>query len=277
MQCATRGQNEGEKQLALLKGHSAPVNCVAWSSEHTCLSGSADGTVRVWDVRSGRVARGLKCGRAVDMVVPDVSEGGHVLVLAACGRDVLAFDLRAPGVVLPCTHSAEAVAEDDIAQLAVNKRFVATCDDAGNVAVYEKRYGGPIAAAAAAATTMMTPFKRMQRAHGGSIVACVRFRPSRMYDVVTGGLDSKVVLWDASKGKKAWTLDLSTAVIDGDNNDNALGPMVNPPYANDVAYSAAGDRLAVAAGSGDVFLVDAGKGTVLQRGSGGHSYSVASW
>ena len=41
------------KCLQTLIGHKGRVTCVAISADNTCVSGSRDGTLRVWDYRSG--------------------------------------------------------------------------------------------------------------------------------------------------------------------------------------------------------------------------------
>jgi WD40 repeat protein len=49
----------GGALVATLKGHTAPVTCLAWSPDATLVaSGGRDGSVRLWD-RSGRLARTL--------------------------------------------------------------------------------------------------------------------------------------------------------------------------------------------------------------------------
>jgi WD40 repeat protein len=68
-----------------LKGHQGPVNVLAGpaSNEQEILSGGEDGTLRTWDVKTGRVVRLLNHGSAVTAVAIR-KDGKH---LASSGRD----------------------------------------------------------------------------------------------------------------------------------------------------------------------------------------------
>jgi division protein 1 len=47
-----------------LQGHTAPVTCVQFDEQHI-VSGSADGSVRIWDVRTGGAVDTLRYERPV--------------------------------------------------------------------------------------------------------------------------------------------------------------------------------------------------------------------
>eukprot|EP00286_Rhodomonas_abbreviata_P017480 CAMPEP_0181343000 /NCGR_PEP_ID=MMETSP1101-20121128/31336_1 /TAXON_ID=46948 /ORGANISM="Rhodomonas abbreviata, Strain Caron Lab Isolate" /LENGTH=200 /DNA_ID=CAMNT_0023454567 /DNA_START=151 /DNA_END=750 /DNA_ORIENTATION=- len=131
----------------LLLGHTDSVNCLEEVQDsHLVLSGSDDGTARLWDLRtlqnvlslSARNSAGEALSPVNSVVAP--RQRPHQL-FAAISSSVLVFDLRKPaeGDVLSMLRREEAdevlpcIGGGDIEQLAVNPSgtHIAAVDDTG--------------------------------------------------------------------------------------------------------------------------------------------------
>ena len=63
------------------RGHTAPVTCVAVSADRKrAISGAKDGTLRVWDVKTGKVLFNANCGGVTPLVVDISADGSRVVI-----------------------------------------------------------------------------------------------------------------------------------------------------------------------------------------------------
>ncbi|KAK9829594.1 hypothetical protein WJX72_006785 [[Myrmecia] bisecta] len=230
----------GGQLLGRLAGHrDAVLTCIA-DGRHQILSGSEDGTVCSFDVRAQQVVQRLRVGSGEE-AVPSVrlhATDEH-RVFACAGSVAYEVDLRKGdgAAVQQWDYNSE-----EVNQLAVNARgtFLAAADDAGEVKVIDLRTG--------------KLHKTLRHVHD-NICSTVAFRPHRPWEVVSGGLDSKLVQWDfgSGKAKRIWRSGGEAASLDGQ--------IFNPPLVHSMAVPATDarpfTRLAVAArGDGNIVVYD---------------------
>ncbi|XP_062521575.1 WD repeat-containing protein 53-like [Corticium candelabrum] len=123
--------------------------------------------------------------------------------------------------------------EDEINDVAVSPsgQHVASCDDSGEIKIYDIR--------------QKRLYRTLHRCHT-NICSSASFHPQRDHHVVSGGLDSCLVVWDVPRAK---ALDRLTLM-----NSSNKGQFVNPPLVHSVAFNQSGDTIASALGNGVVTL-----------------------
>jgi len=105
-----------------------------------------------------------------------------------------------------------------------------------------------------------------------AMATCLAFRPRGANDLVSGGTDCAIRLWDVSRPQRP----SSSVQISGDESGNAQ--VCNPPFVNQIAFSKHGTLIAAALGDGTASILGIKGRSISQRCrlSGGHSSSVAS-
>ncbi|KAJ8903670.1 hypothetical protein NDN08_004772 [Rhodosorus marinus] len=250
--------------VSRLSGHQGEVLSIgAW--ERCIVSGGSDGTVRLWDWPRG--LRSVKCvfvgrGQQVSAVVSSEVEPHRLFVAAEC--DVREYDLRKEGVVLRefrWKNSLGSSAEDEVNSLAVNEKgtYLASCDDAGDVAVLD--LSG--AAAECSRNPNAIRWKRMRKQHS-NIASSVAFRRGTVWELLSGSFDCSVLGWDFGRGKTTSKTDVNVA------EDSTQ--VVNPPFVHKLeAENRHRGRVACALGSGDIVILDLGSSEpIVSRGSNVH-------
>lgn len=262
-------------QSVKLQGHHGAVLCLDHNStggggpgsnkitEGCLLSGSEDGTARLWDLRaSPRSVTCIVAGEEVTSVAfgqpsPSPTESAGIsefsrdfTVYLSLGCSVLAYDLRkADGPVIRESTEKLLEAEDDVNQVVISKRkrdgttFLAAADDSGVVQVLDG-INGP---------RKGKGYRYCALRHGkdGLVTTCV-FRPrSKNFELASGGTDCQVCLWDVNKPKRA----LSSRRI---TIDQGSAQMCNPPMVHSLAWSPSGRLLASGLGDGtsSIWLVE---------------------
>lgn len=135
--------------------------------------------------------------------------------------------------------------KEEINQIACNHKssFLAAADDGGNVKIID--------------VSQKCLYKTLRAGHT-SICSSVQFLPWRSWEVISGGLDSKLVMWDFSKGRPHKIVDFALH----DNNGGNTGQCFNPAFIHAVAVpdidmiDKSGKICTVARGDGVVDVID---------------------
>lgn len=252
-----------------LLGHQGSVLCLDHSSSLAdsalpglLLSGSEDGTARLWDSRSRRAALCMTTSDPVLSTVfvasPSSSAASvfaqNVAVYLATGSNVYGYDLRqttAPIMKEP-TIDLALESQDEVNQLSLSTicraprseaLHLAAGDDAGQVRVMP-----------------LTGDRRRKMLHHGGMVTAVGFRPhSRKLHLASGGTDCRIALWDLSRPHRALcSLTLGSL-------DTGTGQVCNPPMVSQLAWSPSGRWLLGALGDGSLTVLAADAKSLTER------------
>lgn len=157
-----------------------------------------------------------------------------------------------------CRYNSE-----EINQILINTScdYLLSADDSGDVSVID------ISAIATGGKSKL--YKKCKR-HHTNICSSVTFHPSKHWEMVSGGLDCQLVLWDYSRGRRLASLNMQ--------GKGGAGYMVNPPMVHSVC-GLGGNRPVIAAGlgNGSVYICHvSGSDINLTSTVQPHSNSVAS-
>eukprot|EP00941_MAST-03F_sp_MAST-3F-sp1_P004847 g4847.t1 len=235
-----------------LEGHTDSVLCLSLSPDGTQLaSGSEDCTARIWDLRTARSVRLLKCSEEVTSIcyAPYKAEKKLIFVATADGR-VLTFDLRNDSIILSVdkNHCVAEFSEneEEINQLGINEdgSLLAACDDNGVVKVFD--------------TQNFTLKSSLNGVHD-NLCNTVHFHRN---SIVSGGLDARLVTWKQVAGDTSGTTysaTLETQVglhiekgAGGCANTNTTSQVMNPPFVYSSSLSPSGNYFAAGLGDGTV-------------------------
>jgi len=124
---------------------------------------------------------------------------------------------------------------NDIAISCIDGRVhLAAADDNGEVVIYDLKAGKLL--------------RRLSQCHD-NICASVSFRSGHAWQLVSGGLDGKIVHWNYNKIRAVTTFHTA-------NSPAKNGQLVNPRYPYSVACDSSGQRLAAALGDGSLAVYD---------------------
>ncbi|KAL1677431.1 hypothetical protein EV122DRAFT_252641 [Schizophyllum commune] len=214
----------------------------------TLVAGSADGTLRVYDLTSGRVTgavRGLGDEVAsIAIAVPakkakstdDASKEAPLRAWVACGRQVLHFSLSPTAPLLQTAKDALAavdVCEEDEGD-AVNGitllprgAHLAFCTDAGAVGVLEIDI------------LLSSPKIRRLRGRHSNLASTLHPVPHRPRELMSGGYDCQVVLHDWESGSVLGRGEVG-APPPSDDPNASQGISLSPPFVLSSAMSPSG-------------------------------------
>lgn len=194
------------------QGHERSVSTVAFSPDgHLLASGSADDTVRLWDVKSQQLLKTLRGHRNMVWCLAFFPDGSRLVSSGGDGRAIL-WDIRTGQEVLtlPKTRSRDWLESSAFRQpiarpsgrveavaVSPDGEHVVTGDDAGNAMIWSARTGEP---------------ERAIEAHRKTIHG-VAFTPdgSRL---VTSSYDKTAKVWDVQSGREMMTLEGHTNAIE---------------------------------------------------------------
>ncbi|KAK1662880.1 hypothetical protein QYE76_051039 [Lolium multiflorum] len=237
-----------ERKPRRLRGHKkgAVTCCVASSARPGVVASSGeDGCLCWFDLRTKDVILTIE---AANKPISSIcfKAGNEDFVYASAGNEILSFDVRMGSQSKPLeTYNYN---RDEINQIAVSsKGFLAAADDSGDVKIVN--------------TTQKCVYKRLREAHT-SICSTVQFIPWRPWTVVTGGLDSKLAVWDFSKGRTLFSIDYGSPELQTGSSSGSAGQCFNPAFVHSVAVSEEGilgglyKVCAAARGDGAVDVID---------------------
>lgn len=225
-----------------LRGHKAAATyCIASRTRPGLFATAAeDGNVCWFDMRCKDMAFKMDVGNDDPISSICFKPGNEDIIYVSSGNEVKSFEVNLGKASKPL--ESYNYNKDEINQIVCtpNSSFLASADDSGDVKVVDIR---------------QQCLYRTLRAGHTSICSSVQFVPWRPWEVITGGLDSKLVVWDFSKGRPKKIVDFG--MPDVRNKDNT-GQCLNPAFVHALALPEADmvDKL------GKVCVVARGDGVV---------------
>ena len=208
-------------------GHKSSVLSLDVSREGILASGGEE-ELCVWS-KDGALQTKLSCSSAESKEVNSVCFCGKnpERLYASCGNKIFGYDLRN----LSSTVCEFEFNEEEINQVTIHNRgtYLAACDDSGEVKVVDIQSG--------------RLFKTLKRKHE-SICSTVQFRPSRPWEIVSGGMDFNVISWDFSSGRSLQELNVQE--LGEDSQEGAY--FVNPPFVHSIHMAGNGRKFATGLG-----------------------------
>ncbi|CAD5334060.1 unnamed protein product [Arabidopsis thaliana] len=223
-----------------LRGHKSTATCCIASRDRPgiVLTSGEDGCICWFDLRCKDVQFIIDVGTE-----PVSSLCNENILYASCGNEIKSFDVHMLSATSWKPLESYNYNKDEVNQVVCNGRssFLASADDSGDVKIID--------------IGQKCLYKTLRAGHT-SICSSVQFIPWRPWEVITGGLDSKLVLWDFSKGRSQKIIDF------GSDTNNNSGQCLNPAFVHSIAIPEMDmvDKLdkicAVARGDGIVNLIN---------------------
>ncbi|KAJ8587077.1 hypothetical protein M405DRAFT_742533 [Rhizopogon salebrosus TDB-379] len=204
----------------------APVSCLTHGSSNHFLAGSDDGSVRVYNQETLRVAKAIRGLEDVSSIVcMPHSTGGLGDIWIASDRHALRFTMDTEKMILAkddATLTLELGTDDDdvVNELSRNQKCsqLAFCLDSGTVGVVD----------------LSTKQVTCMRTSHGNICGTVKFIPDRPSELVSGGYDSSLLHHDFHQRTILSRFDL------GRTSPPSSGVSMSPPFILSSAVSSSG-------------------------------------
>ncbi|TXG47650.1 hypothetical protein EZV62_026944 [Acer yangbiense] len=206
-----------EAEPRRLRGHKATATCCIASRDRPGLIATSgeDGCFCWFDLRCKDVQLVIDVGTE-PITSLCFKSGNEDVVYVSSGKEVKSFDLHMATSWKPL--ESYNYNKEEINQIACNSKssFLACADDSADVKIIDIR--------------QHCLYKTLRAGHS-NICSSVQFIPWRPWEVITGGLDSKLVMWDFSKGRSNKIVDFGLP----DMNNNNGGQCYNPAFVHAIA------------------------------------------
>lgn len=226
----------GMATSSLSGGHLTSVLCVDVNpSTRLIASGGEEGELCLWSADGQLINKYTQ--QDTDCTSVLFSRVKPTILYVAFGQEVMIFDTDQPREPVHRFNSNT----DEVNQVRVDEKeeFMAACDDSGEIKIMS--------------LTERKVYKTLRFKHT-NICATVVFRPGRPWEVVSGGLDCRMVHWDFSKPKCLNQFNMQE--LHATSNDET-GYMLNPPFIHHLTTNDAGSFIACALENGLVAVFDA--------------------
>ncbi|EOY27950.1 Transducin/WD40 repeat-like superfamily protein isoform 3 [Theobroma cacao] len=168
------------------------------------------------------------------------NSGNENVIYVSTGKEVKCFDVHMLSENSWKPLESYNYNKEEINQVTCNSKssFLASADDGGEIKIIDIR--------------QQCVFKTLRNGHT-SICSSVQFIPWRPWEVITGGLDTKLITWDFSKGRPSKIVDLGLPDM---SSASKAGQCFNPAFVHSIKVP-------------DVDMLDKlGKICVVARGDG---------
>ncbi|CAI9087234.1 OLC1v1021258C1 [Oldenlandia corymbosa var. corymbosa] len=229
-----------------LKGHKAIATYCIASRDRPGLVATAgeDGCVCFFDLRCKDVLLVMDVGNNNPISSLCFKTGNENIIYVSAGNEVRCYDVNLAASWKPL--ESYSYNKDEINQIACNPKssFLAAADDCGDVKIVDIRNH--------------CLYKTLRAGHS-TICSSVQFLPWRPWEVITGGLDSKLFMWDFSKGRPQKVADFGMPDM---TNTGDSGQCLNPAFVHSLAVpdidvvDKVGKICAVARGDGAVNVLN---------------------
>ncbi|KDP21124.1 hypothetical protein JCGZ_21595 [Jatropha curcas] len=193
-----------------LKGHKATATCCIASRDRPGIVATAgeDGCICWFDMRCKDAQLVMEVGQQPISSLCFKS-GNEDIIYVSSGSEVKCFDVHmATSSKLLQSYNYN---KEEINQIACNSKaaFLASTDDYGEVKIIDIH--------------QHCLYKTLRGGHT-SICSSVQFIPWRPWEVITGGLDSKLVMWDFSRGRPLKIVDFGLPDMKSSNTAQCFNP-----------------------------------------------------
>jgi WD repeat-containing protein 53 len=253
--------------------------CEIHPNRNLLISGDEDGCLCFTDLTTRSPLGRLRYGDGDD-AIPSVSYNptDEHSAFAAVGSSILRLDLR-KSLGEEAILDTYSVNTDEINSIDVDPTgsWIAAGDDSGEIQLISLKNATTTAAATAATKPSSSAAYRTLRRGHTNICNAVTFRSTRNNELLSGGLDCRMVRWDYTKLRQLTVFDMNAGgdgFGSGDGDGDTGGQFFNPPMINSLAVcSETGvefpSLVAVARGDGCVALYNGDAKAVANTNSTG--------
>ena len=136
---------------------------------------------------------------------------------------------------------------EEINEICINRKgeFLAACDDSGDIQIID--------------IENTRVFKTCRGGHD-NVCSAIAFHPKRPWELVSGGLDCQLILWDFSRGKPLYKVNMQELA----SREDSGAYLVNPAMVHSLSCMGGEHTLVCGIGSGGVSVCDVSRKKQLE-------------